>query len=77
MMFELVEQQLAPLLENQKRRKLDQVSRTLWCGVHGICSLAVTEKLEVSDVESIQQLTDTLITYFLSGLELDIKGESA
>ena len=75
-MFELVEQQLAPLLEKQKRRKLDQVSRTLWCGVHGICSLAVNDKLEVTDAESIQQLTDTLITYFLTGLELDIRGET-
>lgn len=71
-MFELIEKQLQPLLERQSKRKVKHVARTLWCGVHGICALAVTNKLEESDVGSIQTLTDSLIHYFLSGLQQEI-----
>jgi AcrR family transcriptional regulator len=71
-MFDLIEGQLQPLLIAQSKRKLIQTARTLWCGVHGICALAVTNKLENNDVESIQALTDSLINYFLVGLEQDI-----
>jgi len=74
-MFELVEQQLQPLMIGQPKRKLSQAARTLWCGVHGICALAVTNKLELTDTESIQHLTDSLIKYYLTGLALDLKGE--
>jgi len=74
-MFDLVEQQLQPLMVNQPKRKLSQTARTLWCGVHGICALAVTNKLELTDAESIQQLTDSLIKYYLAGLVLDLEGE--
>lgn len=73
-MFELVEQQLQPLLANQSRRKLAQTARTLWCGVHGICALAVKNKLEVTDVESVQHLTDSLVKNFLAGILLDVEG---
>jgi AcrR family transcriptional regulator len=73
-MFELVEEQLQPLMKNQSRRKLAQIARTLWCGVHGICALAVKNKLEVTDVESVQQLTDSLVKHFLAGLMLEVEG---
>lgn len=73
-MFELVERQLQPLLANQSRRKLAQIARTLWCGVHGICALAVKNKLEITDAESVQHLTDSLVKNFLAGLLLEVEG---
>ena len=74
-MFDLVEQQLLPLLATQSKRKLSQTARTLWCGVHGICVLAVTNKLEDNDIGTIQGLTDSLIHYFISGLLQELAGD--
>ena len=74
-MFQLVQVQLTPLLEGQSEKKLDQVSKALWCGVHGICSLTVTGKLEIGDTESIHGLTDSLINNYLAGLAMTLKGE--
>ena len=70
-----MEQQLTPLLENHSEKKIDLASRALWCGVHGICSLAVTGKLEINDAESINALTDSLINNYLAGLATVLKGE--
>ena len=79
-MFELVENQLKPLLQQVKQNQtwdhlvnnstseLSQVSRTLWCGVHGICALAVTGKLAIGGAEHINVLTDSLIDNYLRGL---------
>ena len=74
-MFELVELQLTPLLEHQSEKEIDLVSKALWCGVHGICSLAVTGKLEIDDAKSINVLTDSLINNYLAGLMTNLKGE--
>ncbi|MGD8592637.1 MAG: TetR/AcrR family transcriptional regulator [Gammaproteobacteria bacterium] len=74
-MFHLVEMQLIPLLEHQSEKKIDMVSKAIWCGVHGICSLAVTGKLDIRDAESIHVLTDSLINNYLAGLATTLKGE--
>lgn len=74
-LFQLVESQLTPLLENHSEKKIDLASKAVWCGVHGICSLAVTGKLEISDTESVNALTDSLINNYLAGLATVSKGE--
>lgn len=66
--FEMVEQQLEPLVTNQTRKKLSQIATTLWCGVHGICALSISDKLDIEDAHSIQVLTDSLINNFLAGI---------
>ena len=79
--FELIEQQLAPLMTNQTDQKLAQVARTLWCGVHGICVLAMTKKLRILGAgvgneggSTVEILTDSLINNFLAGLKMELKG---
>ena len=42
-------------------------ARALWSGVHGVCILAVSDKLDVVGVESVQNLTDLLSGNFLKG----------
>jgi len=82
--FELIEQQMAPLMINQTEQKLAQVARTLWCGVHGICVLALTNKLRILSAgmenrvdlnvdNTVESLTDSLINNFLAGLKLELK----
>jgi len=66
-MFALVEQMIQPLTNDLSSRKLDQAAQALWCGVHGICILAITRKLPVEDKE-IHALAESLINNYLIGL---------
>ncbi len=66
-LFELIEQ---PLLSIIKDKSLAQKhSKILWASIHGICSLAITKKLHISNAESITSLTDLLIENYLNGLK--------
>ena len=66
-MFALVEEALEPLAEQHTRAEVTQASRALWGGVHGICILALAGNLGVAGVDSVQNLTQTLITNYLRG----------
>lgn len=66
-MFALVEEGLEPLAKNRPRQELTQAARALWGGVHGICILALTDNLGVAGVDSVQELTHTLISNYLKG----------
>lgn len=45
-----------------------EAAHALWGGVHGICVLALTGKLDVAGEASVYRLADGLITSFLRGL---------
>ena len=66
-MFALVEKGLEPLAGQHTRDEITQASRALWGGVHGICILALAGNLGIAGVDSVQDLTKTLITNYLSG----------
>ena len=66
-MFALVENMIKPLLSDLSARKLEQAAHALWCGVHGICVLAVTRKLNMTDKE-VHALAESLISHYLAGL---------
>ena len=66
-MFALVEEKLEPLAKQQTRDEITQASRALWGGVHGICILALSDNLGVAGVDSVQDLTQSLISNYLKG----------
>ncbi len=66
-MFSLVESGLEPLAEHQSSQEIAQAARALWSGVHGICILAITGKLDIAGVESVQDLTQSLMSNYLRG----------
>jgi AcrR family transcriptional regulator len=66
-MFTLVEEGFEPLAGQHTRDEVAQASRALWGGVHGICILALAGTLGVTGVDSVQNLTKTLITNYLKG----------
>ena len=66
-MFTLVEEGFEPLARQHTRDEITQASRALWGGVHGICVLALAGTLGVTGVDSVQDLTQTLITNYLKG----------
>jgi AcrR family transcriptional regulator len=66
-MFALVEEKLEPLATDHTPNEISQAARALWGGVHGICILALADTLGVAGVDSVQDLTKTLITHYLKG----------
>lgn len=66
-MFALVEQGLEPLAPQRSQQEITQAAAALWGGVHGICILALTGKLGIAGVDSVQELTRSLISNYLEG----------
>ncbi|MES9905395.1 MAG: TetR/AcrR family transcriptional regulator [Sedimenticola sp.] len=66
-MFALVEAGLKPLAKHRTAQEITQASRALWGGVHGICILAITGNLDVAGVDSVQDLTQSLMGNYLTG----------
>lgn len=65
--FELVENALQPLAKGKTDNDISKAARALWGGIHGICILSLTGTLDIVGVDSVQDLTDTLINNFLIG----------
>lgn len=63
---DLIEEALAPLFPPGAEMDRLQSARILWSSVHGICTLAVTEKLAAS--ASVTVMTKSLIKDYLAGL---------
>jgi AcrR family transcriptional regulator len=66
-MFSLVESGLEPLAKHHSPQEIAWAARALWSGVHGICILAITKKLDVAGVDSVQDLTHSLMSNYLRG----------
>jgi AcrR family transcriptional regulator len=64
----LVEQALAPLMTGQSDDQIARAARALWGGVHGICILALTDRLDVTGPESVEELSTVLVRNFVAGL---------
>jgi AcrR family transcriptional regulator len=66
-MFAIVEEALMPLAAGRPGREVAQAARVIWGGVHGICILAVGNRLGIAGVDSVQDLTQSLISNYLAG----------
>lgn len=66
--FALCAQVIEPLIGNNKSNQPALTAHALWAGIHGICMLSVTGKLESASVEDARLLTDSLIRNFLVGI---------
>jgi AcrR family transcriptional regulator len=66
-MFALVEERLAQLPVERNPQQIAEAARAIWGGVHGICILAINQALGVAGVESVQSITQLLMSNFLKG----------
>lgn len=66
-MFWLVEVGLEPFARHHSPQAIAQAARALWSGVHGICILAITNKLDVAGVDSVQDLAQSLMSNYIIG----------
>lgn len=65
--FTLVEDILLPMVDN-KPKIARQSSRVLWAGIHGICMLSLTGKLDMTESDSGEDLAMNFIDHYLKGL---------
>ncbi|OAD21608.1 transcriptional regulator, TetR family protein [Candidatus Thiomargarita nelsonii] len=68
-LFKLVEKPLLEFMPTLEPHLCAQTARALWGGVHGICILALTGRLEIVGADSVQNLMELLITNYLAGLK--------
>lgn len=66
-LFALVEEALAPHMSGDmnKRRR---AAKVLWAGIHGICVLSLSGKLDIVGADKTEVLVDSLMDTYLKGL---------
>jgi AcrR family transcriptional regulator len=65
--FGLVEAALAELAPTRPPEQVAEAARALWGGVHGICILALTNKLGVAGSSNPRASVESLVTHYLYG----------
>jgi len=65
--FSIVELQFKQLSSTHTEEESKQAARALWSGVHGICTLSLTGKLDLLGVDNIEKTVDLLVSGFIQG----------
>lgn len=68
-LFEFVEEHLAPLLPQTSTRDLRTAATALWSSVHGLCVLATTGKLNWSGLKDARPLSDLIVRALVKGMQ--------
>lgn len=71
-LFYVIEEALAPLPIEQYKN-ISEEAKILWAGVHGICVLAITNKLERVDSQPAEELIKRFLDNYLKALYSDTK----
>lgn len=66
-LFAIAEKLLLPLVRGDAE-SAQRVAQVLWAGVHGICSLGMTQRLGQDGAELLKTMSDSLIENYLKGL---------
>lgn len=67
--FDLAIRELKPALPNATEQELQIAASAVWSGVHGICVLGMTNKLDSSGIADSEMLAGFLVETMLSGLQ--------
>lgn len=69
----LLEAALAPLFDTSEIDARNNAARTLWAGLHGICSLSSSGKLQVVSSQSVRVMAEGLVKNYIAGLRVNRK----
>ncbi|MCK5121245.1 MAG: TetR/AcrR family transcriptional regulator [Methylococcales bacterium] len=67
--FSLVEQQFKKLPASHTDEESQLAARALWSGVHGVCTLSLTGKLDLVGVNNVENTVVLLVDNFIKGWE--------
>ncbi len=65
--FFLVEEQFRLFNIDRDEYQASMAARALWAGVHGICALCLSGKMDVIGIENIEETVNTLTNSFING----------
>ena len=65
--FSVVESQFKKLSTTHTDEQRQQAARALWSGVHGICTLSLTGKLDLVGVKNVENTVELLVDSFIKG----------
>lgn len=71
-LFSLIEQQLLPMCDGN-RRHCRRHAKILWAGIHGICTLSLSGRLEVVGSDPATRLIETFVSHYSKGLKISYK----
>jgi AcrR family transcriptional regulator len=66
-MFGLVEARLRTLAPRVPDAEVHKAAHALWGGVHGVCVLGLTDRLDTTGLANVQALAASLVTNYLAG----------
>ena len=69
--FDLAETLVLPYVDNNKK-KARRAARVLWSGIHGICVLSLSKKLDLVESESAAILAKSFVDNYLRGLKYEL-----
>jgi AcrR family transcriptional regulator len=64
-----VELHVRPLVPDADRATAARAARVLWAGVHGISSLATSDKLSIVASDTAHTMVDDLVRHYIGGLQ--------
>ncbi|MDD9907415.1 MAG: TetR/AcrR family transcriptional regulator [Rhodospirillaceae bacterium] len=70
----LLEDALTPLFDDEEIDIRADAARTLWAGLHGICSLSGSGKLQVVSSQSMRTMAEGLVANYIAGLRVNRGG---
>lgn len=65
--FSRIEAQFAKLAPQCSAQQSKQAARALWSGIHGICILSLTGKLDVVGIKDVENTIALLVESFIAG----------
>jgi AcrR family transcriptional regulator len=68
-LFLQVELAITPLFRNRDREDHVRSARILWSSLHGLCSLILSDKLDLVSGDNIETLTEDMIHTYLAGIQ--------
>ncbi len=74
-LLSLIERIIAPEFTAAEVQECRNAARVLWSALHGICSLASGEKLDIVASQSANEMTALLVGNFMAGLRVNRDGK--
>ncbi|NKB58512.1 MAG: TetR family transcriptional regulator [Alphaproteobacteria bacterium] len=68
----LLEAALSPLFPDGDSDATGHAARILWAGLHGICSLSDSGKLQVVTTQSVRAMAEGLVANYVTGLRVNL-----
>lgn len=76
-LLNMVEQQLARLSPGSTAAQRRLAAAALWSSAHGACSLALSDKLANSGIDSAHLLVESVILHYLAGFQKSVGSQVA